>query len=168
MAHILETERLALRKFTLDDDAFMFRLLTSPGWLKFIGDRNIKTHDDAKKYIATGFFDSYDKFGFGPYVVQLKGTLEPVGMCCLIKRDALEDVDIGYALLDEFAGKGYAYEATVATLNYAIKDLGIKKIVAITDTDNVSSIKLIKKLGMHFEKMVLLPGEKEELFLFTN
>lgn len=166
MTKILETERLVLRKFGPDDAPFILNLLNTPGWLQFIGDRHIKTLEDAKGYIVNAPLYLYHKLGFGPYVVQLKDSSTPIGMCSLIKRDTLEDVDIGYALLPEFLGKGYAYEATQATMDYAGQALGIKRLIAVTNTDNEQSVKLLRKLGFDFEKKVKFPDEDKELLQF--
>jgi RimJ/RimL family protein N-acetyltransferase len=165
---MLETEHLHLRKFEEQDAEFIFRLLNSPGWLEFIGNRNIKTLEDARYYIINGPMYSYNKFGFGSYLVQLKNTLTSIGMCSLLKRDTLDYVDIGFAFLPEYIGKGLAYEAASATLNYAKKQFGINTMAAITIEKNISSIRLIEKLGFTFEKKIIFPGEEEELLLFSN
>jgi ribosomal-protein-alanine N-acetyltransferase len=168
MTSICKTERLVIRKFALEDAPFILELLNTKGWLEFIGDRNIKTLEDARNYIVNIPFYMYEKLGFGPYLVKLKDADLPIGMCSLIKRDILEDVDIGFAFLPEYAGKGYAFEATLATLHYSKKILGIHRVIAITNSNNNNSIHLLKKLGLDFEKTIKLPGEAEELLLFGN
>jgi RimJ/RimL family protein N-acetyltransferase len=168
MKKILETERLILREFTIQDAVFILRLLNTPGWLQFIGDRGVKTLAEAQSYLLNGPIKSYRANGFGLALVAVKETGMVIGMCGLIKREGLEDVDIGFALLSEYERKGYAYEAAFATLNHAKTDLGINRIVAIVVPENTSSINLLKKLGMQFEKTVKLPGSNEELFLFAN
>ncbi len=142
--------------------------MNSAGWLEFIGDREIKTLEDAKHYIVNGPLFSYHKFGFGPYLVELKEDKLPLGMCTLIKRDELEDVDLGFAFLPEHIGKGYAFEACEAVVQHAKNDLGIKKLVAITNTNNISSINLLKKIGFVSENTIKLPDEEEELFFFSH
>jgi RimJ/RimL family protein N-acetyltransferase len=164
---ILESDRLLLEEFSTDDAGFIFTLLNSPGWLQFIGDRGIKNNDDAKKYISDKLIASYKTNGFGLYLVRLKNENTPIGMCGLVKREGLDDVDIGFALSPGFFGKGYAFEAASATMNYAIHKLNFKRIVAITNTDNVNSINLLKKLKFNFEKMILIPNDAEELMLFV-
>src|SRR5690349_10812658 len=114
--NILETQRLTLREFELDDAAFLLTLLNSPGWLKYIGDRNVRSIEDAEKYINDRLMSSYRTFGFGFYVVTAKDSEIPMGMCGLVKRDTLEDVDIGFAFLPEYFGKGYALESASAVL----------------------------------------------------
>jgi RimJ/RimL family protein N-acetyltransferase len=168
MKIILQTPRLLLREFRVGDENFIVTLVNTPGWLEFIGDRNIKTTEDANNYLMSGPMTSYVRFGFGLYLVQLKNSHEPVGMCGLIKRDHFENVDIGFAFLPEVSGKGYAYEAASATLNYAKQTLGLNRIIAITNSNNTRSIKLLNKLGLGYEKKIKMPEEKEELLLFAN
>lgn len=166
MEIVIETERLFLRKFTLDDAAFMLELLNTPAWLRFIGDRGVRTIEEAEQYLFDGNIRSYQEYGFGFYVVVVKETNESIGICGIKKREGLEDIDIGFAFFSQFMGKGYGYEAAFATLNYALNDLKIKRIVAIVDPENVSSIGLIKKIGLVFEKMIQLSPKEIELMLF--
>jgi len=163
----LETERLILREFTFGDAEFIISLLNSPGWLQFIGDRNVKTIDDAKNYLLNGPMKSYSENGFGLSMVETKNGHTPIGMCGLIKRVTLEDIDIGFAFLPEFAGKGYAYEIASAMMAHAKNILGINKIVAITVEDNEHSIKLLNKIGLKFEKRIQFPEDEEVLMLFS-
>lgn len=167
MGIVIETERLVLRKFTIDDAAFMLEMLNTPTWLRFIGDRNVKTLEEAEQYLLNGNFRSYHEFGFGFYVVVIKETQKSIGICGIMKREGLEDVDIGFAFFQQFMGKGYGYESACATLNYALNDLKIKRIVAIVDPENTVSITLLKKIGMQFEKMIQLSPKGIELMLFA-
>ena len=167
MEIVIKTQRLILRKFTLDDAAFMLKLLNTPTWLRFIGDRNVKTLEEAEQYLLNGNIRSYQEYGFGFYVVVIKETQESIGICGIVKREGLEDVDIGFAFFEQFMGKGYGYESSSAVLNYALNDLKIKRIVAIVDPENVVSIALIKKIGMQFEKMIQLSHKDTELMLFA-
>ena len=164
---IIETERLILGKFTLKDAPFMLELLNTPDWLRFIGDRNVYTIEQTEQYLLNGYLKSYETHGFGFYAVMLKETEELIGMCGLIKRDILEDVDIGFAFLPQFTGKGYGFEAAAATLHYALNTLKLNKIIAIVDPENVASIALIKKIGLRFEKMIHLSHKDIELMLFS-
>lgn len=164
---ILETERLILREFNTNDAAFILLLLNNPTWLQYIGDRNVKTMDDARNYLLNGPMKSYELNGFGLSMVQIKEDNTPVGMCGLIKREALEHVDIGFALLPEFAGLGYAFEIANATMDHAKNKLNLEKIVAITSKDNEHSIKLLNKIGLDFEKMIRF-DDTEELMLFSQ
>lgn len=162
---ILETERLRLRKFTLGDTKFIIELLNSPGWIEFIGDRNIKTEEQATAYLQNGPMKSYVQNGYGLSMVETKEGI-PIGMCGIINRDTLEHPDIGFAFLEEFTGQGYAYEIASATLSYAMNTLKISKIVAITLPGNTRSIKLLEKIGMKPVKKILQNGE--ELILFEK
>jgi RimJ/RimL family protein N-acetyltransferase len=163
---ILETERLRLREFTLDDTKFIIDLLNSPGWLEYIGDRNVKTKEQAENYLKNGPLKSYQQNGFGLSMVETKDGL-PIGMCGIIRRANLEHPDIGFALLEEFGGNGYAYEIASATLTYAINDLKVPKLSAITLPNNTRSIKLLERIGMKFIKS-FLSEKNEELLLFEK
>ncbi len=168
MIPILQTERLRLREFNTADATFIIQLLNSEGWLKFIGDRQIKTIEQAQNYLISGPMKSYSVNGFGLSMVELKNTHIPIGMCGLIKRDNLLYPDIGFAFLEEFMGKGYAFEVAEETINFAKKNLNKETIKAITLPTNVRSISLLKKLGMTFEKNFSFDGSTEELMLFSN
>ena len=165
---VLETERLVLRRLSGGDAAFMLRLLNEPSWLRFIGDRGVRTLEDARRYILEGPVDMYGRLGFGLYATTLKeDDSAPIGICGLVKRDGLEDVDIGFALLPGFWGKGYAYEAASGVMAYAKSVVGLTRIVAITSVDNESSARLLEKIGLRFEKMVRLTEGGEEVRLFA-
>ena len=164
---ILETERLILRQLTTDDAEFIFELLNDPSWIQNIGDRNIRNLDDACAYIVNGPVASYAKNGFGLWLVELKETKESIGMCGLIRRETLEDVDIGYALLKRFWSQGYAIEAARAAKDYAKDVVGLKRLVAIVDPANEGSIRVLEKLGLRYEKMVRLSADDIDLKLFA-
>lgn len=163
---ILETERLLLRQLSTEDAEFILELLNEPSFIRNIGDRGVRTIDDANSYILNGPVASYAKNGFGLYLVKLKETDESIGMCGLIKRDTLEDVDIGYAFLPRFWSKGYAVESARAVKEYARNAVGLKRIVAIVDPQNEDSIHVLEKIGLQFEKMVKLSEDDIELKLF--
>jgi RimJ/RimL family protein N-acetyltransferase len=165
---ILETDRLVVRHLTTADAAFIFRLLNDPGWLRFIGDRGINGHDDAVRYIETGPMAMYASLGFGFYAVELKATGCLAGICGLAKRDYLDDVDLGFAFLPEYRGKGYAFDAAGAVLGYARSRLGLGRILATTRKDNTDSARLLEKLGFRFERMVMHPDGDRELRLFAT
>lgn len=164
---ILETERLTLRLQTTDDADFILELMNDPSWLQFIGDRGLRTVEDAREYIMNGPIHMYEQFGFCLYLVERNEDRSPVGICGLVKRDSLEDVDIGFAFLPTYWGKGYAYEAASAVLAYGLDTLGLKRIVAITSQDNHASAKLLEKVGLKFERLVQLSNDEEELRLFS-
>ncbi|CAM4086292.1 alanine acetyltransferase [Bacillus luti] len=161
---VLETERLVLRWFDIKDAPFILELVNDPAWIQFIGDKRIKNLDDAKKYILNGPVDMYNKMGFGLYLVERKEDFTPLGMCGLIKRDSLEDVDIGFAFLEKFRSKGYGFESASAVIDYGVQNLGMKRIVAITTIDNINSGKLLEKVGLQFEKIISDSGEDLKLF----
>ena len=164
---ILETERLILRKMTVEDAEFIFELVNEPAFIRNIGDKGVRTLDDAREYILSGPVASYTKFGFGLYAVELKETGAAIGICGLLKRDSLEDVDIGFALLEKFRRKGFGYESAAAVMDYGRSALGLKRIVAITSPDNEESIRVLEKIGLRFEKMIRIPGPSEDTRLFV-
>jgi RimJ/RimL family protein N-acetyltransferase len=165
---VLETERLILRRVTVEDGEFMLELLNDPSWLRFIGDKGVRTLDAARGYILQSLVAMYERLGFGLYVTELKGEGVPIGICGLIKRDALEDVDIGFAFLPKFCGKGYGYESASAVMAYGKRVFGLDRLVAITSPDNYPSARLLEKLGFNFERMVKLSVESEEISLFAS
>jgi RimJ/RimL family protein N-acetyltransferase len=167
MKLVADTNRLKLREFSKDDAPFLLELLNTPNWIKFIGDRNVKTLDDAREYASNRLISSYHRFGFGLYMVELKDTATPIGMCGLVRREALEDVDLGFAFLPEYTGKGYAKEAGTAIMELAKKKVKTKRLVAITMVDNSNSINLLQKLGFNFEKTVNFPGEDQTLMMYS-
>lgn len=166
--NILKTERLVLRPFNTSDTPFILQLLNSPGWLQFIGDRGIKDLNDAQNYLTNGPIASYKQHGFGLYLVELKNDKTPIGMCGILKRDFLDDADIGFALLPEYEKKGYAFEAAKATLVHAIRNLGFNNLAAITSIGNSKSERLLEKLGFQFQRFIEFPDKNEELKLFIK
>jgi RimJ/RimL family protein N-acetyltransferase len=164
---VLETERLLLRWLNEDDAEFIMELVNEPSWLRFIGDRNVKTLGDARGYIANGPAAMYARVGFGLYLVERKVDGAPLGMCGLIKRDNLADVDIGFAFLPRYWGCGYAFESAAAVLALGQQQFGLKRIVAITSIDNESSIKLLQRIGLAFEKLIRFGVDEEEVKLFA-
>ena len=164
---VLETERLILRKFSYDDAAFILQLLNEPSFVRNIGDKGVRTIADAHRYIRTGPVASYERFGFGVYLVELKETGASIGLCGLIKREQLTDVDVGFAFLPPFWSKGFAFESASAVVAYGRDVLGISRIVAITAPDNSGSIKVLEKLGLRFERLIRLSEDEPELKLFA-
>lgn len=165
---VIETERLILREFNANDYDFIYRLLNTPGWLQFIGSRGITGHKEAKMYLSELVLTGYIKNGFGFYMMVRKQDGAELGMCGLIKREDLEDVDIGFAILPDFEMQGYTTEAAIATMNYAENELRLPKVAAITTKDNTACINILKKLDMRFEKFVKLSNDPEELMLFAR
>lgn len=164
---VLETERLILRRVTVEDDEFILELLNDPAWLRFIGDRGVRTLDAARAYILNTLVSMYERLGFGLYLTELKGEGVPVGVCGLIKRDSLDDVDIGFAFLPQFRGKGYAYESASAVMEYGKRTFDLNRVVAITSPDNYDSARLLEKLGFKFEGTVKLSDDDAGVSLFA-
>jgi RimJ/RimL family protein N-acetyltransferase len=150
----------------MEDADFILEQLNEPSFIQNIGDRGVRTLADANSYLVRGPIASYAKNGFGLYLVVLKETNQSIGMCGLIKRDGLDDVDIGYSFLPRFWSKGYAVEAALATIEYARNVIGLKRLVAITDPANEGSIRVLEKIGLRFEKMVRLSEDDIDLKLF--
>jgi RimJ/RimL family protein N-acetyltransferase len=163
---VLETKRLVLSTLSVDDAPFILVLLNDAAFLRYIGDRGVRNLDDARRYILSGPVDSYERHGFGLYLTQLKDSGLPIGICGLLKRESLPDVDVGFAFLPEYRGKGYGYESAAAVLAHGRSVLGLKRIVAITSPDNEHSIRLLEKLGLRFEEMIELSDDGRESRLF--
>lgn len=165
---VLETNRLILRRLSTEDADFILELVNEPSWLRFIGDKGVRSIVDARDYILKGPVESYERFGFGLYLAELKETGTPIGICGLIKRDSLKDVDLGFAFLPKFWGNGYAYESASAVMAYGKSALGLNRIVAVTTPDNHNSIKVLEKLGFRFEQIVRLSVDAPEVRLFAH
>jgi RimJ/RimL family protein N-acetyltransferase len=163
---ILRTERLELRELTLADDGFILELLNEPGFLRHIGDKGVRSLSDAREYISKGPMESYGRFGFGLYLTSLAGRGEPIGICGLLKREALPDVDVGFAFLSRYWSKGFAAESAAAILDHGRRRLRLERIVAITAPANHASISVLERIGLKFERMVRLSADADELKLF--
>ncbi len=167
MKTVLDTNRLLLREFTLEDTLFIVQLLNTPGWLQFIGDRNVKNEAQAIAYLENGPLKSYRDNGYGLYAVIRKQDNLCIGMCGILRRDTLEYPDIGFAFLPEYMGKGYAFEAASVTLEYA-QQLQLPTICAITHPANNASIKLLEKIGLSFINSIRYPQTDETLLLYIT
>lgn len=163
---VLETDRLTLRYLTLEDAEFILQLLNEPSFIRFIGDRGVRTVEDARNYILQGPIASYAGFGFGLYLTEVTATRVPIGICGLLKRESLPDADIGFAFLAPFSRQGYAFESASAVITYGKDVLGQKRILAITSPDNDASIKLLEKLGFKFEGVTRISEDAPEVNLF--
>jgi ribosomal-protein-alanine N-acetyltransferase len=162
----IETPRLTLRRLTDEDAEFIVGLLNEPSFLQFIGDRCVRTVEDARAYIQKGPAASYERFGFGLLLVTRNEDGAPIGMCGLLKRDALEDVDVGFAFRPAYWARGYAVEAASAVIAHGETVFGLRRVAAITQPDNAGSIRVLEKLGLRFERMITMPGETKEIQLF--
>ena len=164
---LIETDRLRLRQLSDDDADFVVRLLNEPSFIENIGDRGVRTLDDARAYITNGPIASYEKHGFGLLLVELKESGTAIGICGLLKRDVLPEPDIGYALLPEFWSQGYAHESATAVLHNARNVLGLNRILAVVNPDNASSIRLLVRMRFQFDRMVRLTEDAAEVKLFA-
>lgn len=163
----IETPRLALRRLSSEDATFILRQVNEPSFLRFIGDRGVRSLEDAREYILKGPIASYERFGFGLCRVELKSAGATIGMCGLVKRDSLEDIDVGFAFLPEYWGNGYAVESVSAVMEHARDVLGLRRLVAITSIDNAGSLAVLKKGGFEFERLITLPGDTEAINLLA-
>lgn len=163
---LLETDRLVMRCITRDDAPFIYRLLKEPSWLEFIGDKNINNENDAKKYIEMEYISMYQKYGFGLFIVETKDTNNPIGICGLMKRENLDDADLGYALLPEFWGKGFAFEAVMSVLKSAKDTHKLSRILALSKSSNRPSINLLNKAGFVFDRDLKLLEDEEKLHIY--
>jgi ribosomal-protein-alanine N-acetyltransferase len=148
---VLETPRLALRRFEPADAAFIHELVNDPAWIRYIGDKNIRSLEDARRYIENGPMKMYAERGFGLWRVDRKSDGVALGMCGLVKREQLADVDLGFAFLPRHWGQGYARESAEGVVRHAREALGIGRLVAITSPGNAPSAKLLEKLGFRYE-----------------
>jgi ribosomal-protein-alanine N-acetyltransferase len=165
---VAETSRLRIRHFTLDDGEFILRLLNEPTFIQNIVDKGVRTLDAARAYLRDGPMASYQRHGFGLNCVELRDSRVPIGMCGLIKRDSLEDADLGYALLPEHCSKGYAAEAATAVMATAGGEFGMRRVVAVTNAENERSIRLLERMGFRYERMISLQEGEAEIKLYAS
>ncbi|AOW20481.1 GNAT family N-acetyltransferase [Urechidicola croceus] len=165
---LLETERLIISKMTVEYAPFILELLNDPDYIRFIGDKKVKTLKEAEKHIIEKYLENYNNQKIGFYLVSLKKDKTPIGTSGLVDREGLDCHDIGFAYLPKFRGKGYAYEAAKKILDYATNELKLNPIAAITTKDNIKSANLLERLGLKFEKLILIPNDSEELRLFKT
>jgi RimJ/RimL family protein N-acetyltransferase len=166
--YVIDTARLRLRRLGDEDAAFMLELLNDPAFIRNIGDRGVRSEADAIRYLRDGPIASYARHGYGLYLVELRDTGEAAGICGLVKRDYLEDVDVGFAFLPRFRRQGYALESASAVRSYAMGALGLTRLLAITSPDNTDSIRVLERIGLRFARMVRPPGDGGEVRLFTS
>jgi RimJ/RimL family protein N-acetyltransferase len=164
-AAVIRTARLDLRELDFSDAEFILELLNEAGFIRFIGDKGVRTLADARDYILQGPMDSYSRNGFGLYAACLRDAT-PIGICGLVKREGLSDPDVGFAFLCRYWASGYAVESAAAVLAHARNSLRIGRVVAITSPDNWPSIAVLEKIGLQFERMIRLVDHSPELKLF--
>lgn len=167
-AVVLETGRLTLRRLTEDDAEFMLGLLNEPSFHQYIGDRGVRTVEEARTYIRNGALASYASFGFGLWLVLQKEDAVPIGLCGLLKRETLADVDIGFAFRPAFWARGYAVESGSAVVDHGRTVFGLPRIVAIVQPDNRGSIRVLEKLGFQFERPIEWPGDAKMIHLYAR
>ena len=160
---LFETERLTLRRLTLDDAELMLSVWNDPAFVRYVGDRGIRTVEQAVTALEEGAMKLYEEHGFGPYRLGLKPGDTAVGICGVFAREGMDEPDIGFSVLPQFVKLGYAYESAVAVVEHARNDLKLPRLTAIVSPENAASVGLIKKLGLQFEEMVRLPGDDEDL-----
>ncbi|WP_194437911.1 GNAT family N-acetyltransferase [Vibrio fluminensis] len=168
MTVVCETERLIVRHFELSDAEFIVRLLNQDSFIRYIADKNVRTEEDAINYLKQGPMASYAKYGFGLSLVVLKLCQTPIGMCGVLKRDELEHPDLGYAFLDEFAGKGYASEAAKQVLTSTMSACQLDTVLAVTLPDNLRSNKLLKAVGFEFKQPMELYDMLNNLYQYQR
>ena len=167
-AETLETARLLIRRITADDAPFILELLNDAAFLRYIGDRNVRSLEDARKYIADGPVASHAAHGFGLDLVIRKADGAPIGICGLLKRETLPEPDIGFAYLAPYCGAGFGHEAAERCLQHARDVLGVPRVLAITSPDNTASIHLLEKLGFGFERLTALSPGADDVRLFSK
>ncbi|PSU76608.1 GNAT family N-acetyltransferase [Photobacterium phosphoreum] len=168
MKLISETERLIIRQLTLDDAEFIIQLLNEESFIRYIADKNVRTHADAVNYLMNGPLASYQDYGFGLNVVLLKETTTPIGICGLLKRAELDYPDLGYAFLTEFCQKGYATEAAFSVLNAGMKVHSLDTVLAVTLLDNESSNRLLQKIGFELKGTMALYGSRNNVYEYMS
>ena len=168
MTHeILSTPRLRLRLLVPDDAPFIHALVNDPDWLRYIGDRNVRTLDDARGYIANGPAAMFERHGHALFAVELREDATPIGICGILKRDYLDAPDLGFAFLPAYRAQGYAREAAAATLAWGLEAHGFERMLATTALDNEASVRLLEKLGFRFERTARMPGDAHDVRLFA-
>ncbi len=165
---VFSTTRLRLELFTATDQAFILELLNEADFLRYIGDKGVRTLAEAERYLLEGPLASYTQHGYGLWKVVAKESGETVGMCGLIRRDYLDAPDIGFAFLNRHRAHGYGYEAGVETIAYGRQALGMARILAITQPDNLASITLLRKLGLREEGTHVAPTDGKTLLVFST
>jgi [ribosomal protein S5]-alanine N-acetyltransferase len=160
---VLQTPHLALRELRAADAPFILRLLNDPAWLRFIGDRGVRTVEGAREYLETRMISTYAKLGFGLWMVEPRAGGPPMGICGLVKRDQLPEVDLGFAFMPEFRGQGHAYESALAVRDHGIRALGLARLLAITSPANADSVRLLERLGFARERDMPWAGDEKDM-----
>ena len=162
----MNTERLELRWLTLDDTPMMFAVWNDPAFVRFVADRGIRSLEQARAAVEAGPLRLYAEYGYGPFRVRRRADGMDMGICGLFRRDGLEEPDIGFAILPDFCGMGYGFEASTAVLQHAREALGLPCVTAIVSPHNDASIGLLEKLGMRYERPIRMPGDDHDVRLY--
>ena len=163
----LQTERLDIRRLTLEDADLMLSVWNDPAFFKYVGDRGIRTIDDARVALQEGAFQLYESYGYGAFRVAIREDDQPIGTCGLFRREGFDDPDIGWSVLPEYCGKGFAYEAACAVRDFGFHEVGLTRLIAFISAENMPSIGLAKKLGLRYERMTRLVGDDEDVCLYS-
>lgn len=163
----MKTKRLQLRRLTFDDAWLMLAIWNDPAFVRYVGDRGIRTVAQARDALKEGALRLYAEYGYGPYRIALRSNGTPIGICGLFRRDGLDHADIGFSILPDYCGNGYAYEAASAVVEHARVDIKLARVTAIVAPENTASIRLIEKLGLLFEKTIRMPGEDHDISLYA-
>ena len=164
---VLETDRLLLTRLSYDHCAFVVELVNEPSFKRFIGDKNVQSLEDARRYLSEGPVGLYERFGYGMFLVTVKDSGTPAGICGLLKREGFDDPDLGFAFLKRFRKHGYAIESARSVLEHGVNDLGLKRIIAMADPDNEPSVSLLQKLGFAYERKVRMPEDDFDINLYA-
>ncbi len=164
---VLETERLLLSHLSYDDCEFIFELVNEPSFKRYIGDKDVRSLDDARRYLREGPIGNYERFGYGLFLVTVKEAGAPAGICGLVKREEFDDPDIGFAFLKRYMENGYASESARAVLAYGFEALNLRRIIALADPDNAPSGRLLEKLGFVYERDMRMPEDDHDINLFS-
>src|SRR5687768_8461812 len=162
----LETARLTLRRLDFDDAPFLIGLLNQPSFIAHIGDRGVRNVEDANRYLRDGPMSMYQRYGFGLWHLSQRSDGAPIGMCGLLRRDTLPDVDVGYALLPQFWGRGFAFEAVEATLRHGADKFGLQRVIGVVSEGNTASIRVLEKVGMRYEGMISMRAGEPDVRLY--
>lgn len=165
---LITTDRITLRELTVDDAAFINALLNQPSFLRFIGDRMVRSEEDAATFTETQYRQSYRDHGFGLYAIERRDGGDWVGICGLVRREGLDHPDLGFAVLPAHEGQGLAFEAAAATLDIAQRIHGMHRVLAVATPDNLRSHRLLARLGFRLEGTVTLPGGTAPLLRFVR
>lgn len=163
---VLTTERLELRWLTPDDAAMMLAVWNDPAFLRYVGDRGIRTLDQARAAIEAGPLGLYGRYGYGPFRLRLRDRCVDVGICGLFRRDTLDEPDLGFAILPDYCGQGLGYESSVAVLDHVRHTLELPAVTAIVSPENEASIGLLEKLGLHYDRPIRMPGDDHDVSLY--